>query len=140
MYGFYYIHYGFNNTIFGGEADVVFSGNAGSIENYYQMMVMYDFSRSGRTSDLAHLFNIWSAPQYLVHYIDHLFFEWFMEGLTAEILVRNIIEGYNDKTIQRLKVIVSKLFYFFLKVFSIILMLMIIIRTPEGHYMEDYPI
>lgn len=104
MYGFYNIHYDFNGVIFGGEPDVIFSNNAGSIVNYYQMMVMYEFSRSGRTSDQAHLFNIWSNPRYLVHYVDHLFFEWFMEGLITEQKVSEMVKGYDDQTIDRIKV------------------------------------
>ena len=84
IYGFYNIHYNYQDIIFGGEADVIFSGNTGSIVNYYQMMLMKDLSKNERTSDLAHLFNIWSNPQYLVHYIDHLFFEWYLDGLIEE--------------------------------------------------------
>jgi hypothetical protein len=112
MYGFYNIHYDFEEIIFGGEADVIFSNNAGSITNYYQLIVMYDFSRGGRTSDQAHLFNIWSNPRYLVHYVDHLFFEWYLEGLIAEQKVSDIITGYSDPTIKRLKVRISHFFIF----------------------------
>jgi hypothetical protein len=104
IYGFYNIHYDFDGVIFGGEPDIIFSNNAGSIVNYYQMMVMYDFSRSGRTSDQAHLFNIWSNPRYFVHYVDHLFFEWFLEGIITEQKVSDIVSGYDDKTIERIKV------------------------------------
>lgn len=54
MYGFFNIHYNFEKIIFGGEPDIIFSNNAGSITNYYQLMVMNDFSVNGRTSDQAH--------------------------------------------------------------------------------------
>lgn len=104
IYGFYNIHYDFKDkdVIFGGESDVIFSDNAGSITNYYQMMVMHDFSVNRRTSDQAHLFNIWSNPDYFVHYVDHLFFEWYMDGLISEIPIKGLSEGYDDETILRL--------------------------------------
>lgn len=102
IYGFFNIHYSFDQVIFGGESDVIFSNNAGSIINYYQMMVMHDFSVKKRTSDQAHLFNIWSSPEYFVHYVDHLFFEWYLDGLIAPISVKDLTEGYKDETILRL--------------------------------------
>jgi hypothetical protein len=102
IYGFYNIHYNFKDVIFGGEPDVIFSYNQGSIMNNYQLMIMNDFSAKNRTSDQAHLFNIWSNPQYFVHYIDHLFFEWYLEGLIKPINVSGLTLGYNDATIERL--------------------------------------
>jgi hypothetical protein len=102
IYGFYVVHYDFNEIIFGGEEDIIFSRNAGSILNYYQLMLMNDFARSGRTSDLAHLFNIWAPPQYFVEYMDHLLFEWFFDGLINEIPAKNLLFGENDRSLLML--------------------------------------
>lgn len=102
IYGFYYIHYNFTGVIFGGEEDIIFSNNEGSITNYYQLGLFYDFSRKGRTSDLAHLFNIWSPPEYFVNYMDHLFFEWYLDGLLGGTVAYDIVNGYNDKTLEKI--------------------------------------
>ena len=104
MFGFYNIHYDFGGSklIFGGETDVIFSNNQGSVENYYQVMLMYDFSRSARTSDIAHLFNIWSPPEYFVAYMDHLFFEWYLGGLIKEQKASNLLNGTEDATLKML--------------------------------------
>jgi len=100
LYGFYNVHYGFTGTIFGGEMDVVFSRNQGSILNHLQLLQMFDLSRNGRTSDLAHLFNLWSPPQYFYDYTDHIFFEWYFDGLIKPISLEEYLHGYNDSSIN----------------------------------------
>lgn len=45
IYGFYYIHFNFTGVIFGGEEDIIFSNNEGSIVNFYQLGLFYEFSR-----------------------------------------------------------------------------------------------
>lgn len=116
IYGFYYIHFNFTGVIFGGEEDIIFSNNAGSIVNFYQLGLFYEFSRKGRTSDLAHLFNIWSPPEYFVNYMDHLFFEWYLDGIIGGVVAENLVKGYNDRTLIKLVNLISfSIIYLFLK-------------------------
>lgn len=93
IYGFYNIHHNFTGKIFGGEEDVIFSSNSGSFNNVFQLLLMQDLSREGRTSDLAHFFNIWSPSSYLVEYLDHLFFEWFFGGLFGSQNIGKLLFG-----------------------------------------------
>lgn len=70
--------------------------------NFYQFFLLYQLSKSNRTSDLAHSFNIWSPAVYFTYYADHLLFEWFLDGLISKTNMSNILYGYEDQTLTYL--------------------------------------
>ncbi len=111
IYGFYQKHFKYEGKIFGGEQDKVFNNNVGSlaspgsITNYFQFFLMYQFSKYNRTSDLAHSFNIWSPAQFFASYGDHLLFEWYLNGLIGQVNLSTILTGMNDPTL--LKIVMS---------------------------------
>ena len=77
----------------------------GSITNYFQFFLMYQFSKYNRTSDLAHSFNIWSPAQFFASYGDHLLFEWYLGGLIGNVNLSSILTGMNDPTLLKIVMI-----------------------------------
>ena len=107
--GFYDTHFGYLGKIFGGEQDKVFSnnmgnrfGDTGSITNYFQFFLLYQFSKYNRTSDIAHAFNIWSPASYFSAYGDHLLFEWYLDGVIGQQSLADLYQGYTDPTLTNL--------------------------------------
>jgi len=97
--GFYNIHFGYTGKVFGGEQDIVFNNGQGSIVNYFQFFLLYQFSKNNRTSDIAHTFNIWSPPSYFGSFGDHLLFEFYFGGIVKQISYQAILYGYNDSAV-----------------------------------------
>lgn len=74
----------------------------GSITNYFQFFLLYQFSKYNRTSDIAHAFNIWSPSTYFAAYGDHLLFEWYLDGLIGQQSLADLYQGYTDPTLTNL--------------------------------------
>ncbi len=71
------------------------------------MMSIGKLSIQTRNADIAHVFNIWSPAGYFSNYIDHLIFEWFLDGICGLIKVKDILTGAPDSTLVRLVKIYS---------------------------------
>ena len=103
FYGFANIHYNFTKTQFGLPMDIVYNYGKKSILNDQVIYRMTTFSEEQRTADLAHQFNIWCDPIVITTYFDHVFYEWFLGGFFAEQNMADIIYGYNDMNLIKLK-------------------------------------
>lgn len=101
--GFYYLKFNYTEKVFGGEQDAIFSDGIGSVTNYYQVFLLYEFSKDRRASDVAHTFNIWSPTEYFAAYGDHLLLEWYFDGLVKKTKYGDAFEGYYSQCLTRLR-------------------------------------
>lgn len=74
----------------------------GSITNYFQFFLLYQFSKYNRTSDIAHTFNVWSPASYFSAYGDHLLFEWYLDGVIGTMTIADLVNGSVDQTLKNL--------------------------------------
>lgn len=103
FYGFLNFHHGYTNGLFGIPMDLVFNYGYQSVLNDQTIYLMNTFSSDRRASDISHRFSLWVKPEYIVQYINHAFFEWYLGGLFKNFQISDIIFGYEDKDLLRMK-------------------------------------
>jgi hypothetical protein len=103
FYGFLNFHHDYTNVLFGIPMDLVFNYGYQSVLNDQTIYLMNTFSSDQRASDISHRFSLWVKPEYIVQYINHAFFEWYLGGLFKNFQISEIIFGYEDKDLVRMK-------------------------------------
>lgn len=100
--GFYQYHFGYTGKIFGGKQNKLYGRGVGSILNEFQMYRLIELSKSERTSDLAHNFNIWSPGKLFTYFADHLILEFYLDGLIGKMTIRELVTSAPDRTLLML--------------------------------------
>lgn len=103
FYGFLNFHHNYTNVLFGIPMDLVFNYGYQSVLNDQTIYLMNTFSADQRASDISHRFSLWVKPDYIVQYINHAFFEWYLGGLFKNFKISDIIFGYEDTDLLRMK-------------------------------------